>query len=173
VHLVWLELIVHPVSALLFESEPPAEDVMARPPRAAGAPILAPEFVRRSVASGALLALAVLGLYAASQPRGEDAARGVAIAALMAGNLLLTWAERAGTRAWWKAPPPRTTRFWLIAFPVSLSLPLFLAIRPIAAILHVTLPNAAGWAVAVGSAVLAVGWRAGGSRSRSGRPLAR
>jgi len=173
VHLVWLELIVHPVSALLFESEPASDDVMSRPPRPTTAPILAREFVRRSVASGALLALAVFGLYAAYQPRGEDAARGVALAALMSGNLLLTWAERAGTRAWWKAPPPRTARFWLIALPVSLSLPLFLAIRPIAAILHVTLPNAAGWAVAVGSAVLAVGWRAGGSRSRSGRPLAR
>ena len=40
VHLVWLELVVHPVSALLFEGEPAAPDVMARPPRPPGSPLM-------------------------------------------------------------------------------------------------------------------------------------
>jgi len=38
IHLVWLELIVHPVSAIVFQAEPAAADIMSRPPRDPAAP---------------------------------------------------------------------------------------------------------------------------------------
>ncbi|MGA9725027.1 MAG: cation-transporting P-type ATPase, partial [Candidatus Binatus sp.] len=40
VNLVWLEMIVHPVSALAFEGEPALDDVMRRPPRPPASPIV-------------------------------------------------------------------------------------------------------------------------------------
>jgi Ca2+-transporting ATPase len=52
VHLIWLELIVHPVSALLFQGDPPPDDLMQRPPRNPRAPMLPRAPVLRSALSG-------------------------------------------------------------------------------------------------------------------------
>src|SRR6185369_9098407 len=52
VHLIWLELIVHPVSALLFQGDPPPADLMRRPPRSPRAPMLARAALVRSGLSG-------------------------------------------------------------------------------------------------------------------------
>src|SRR5262249_29209211 len=56
VHLVWLELIVHPVSALVFQAEEATSSVMRKPPRAPGAPLLPRGAVARSASTGILIA---------------------------------------------------------------------------------------------------------------------
>jgi Ca2+-transporting ATPase len=166
VHLVWLELVVHPVSALLFEGEPAAPDVMARPPRSPGSPLMPRREAVRSIVTGALLAALVLLLYAAFLRLGEDAARGIALAALVPGTLWIAWAERAGERSWAAAGIPRTARFWLIVLPVALSLPVLLAIPSTAAILHAHFPTPGQWALGLAAAAAAVVWRAWGTRDR-------
>ena len=163
VHLVWLELVVHPVSALLFEGEPADPDVMRRPPRPPGASLLGKRSVRSSIATGAVLALAVLAIYAAALPKGADAARGFALAALIPGTLLIAWAERAGDRPWRRVPAPNTGRFWGIMGPIAVSLPLLLAWPPAAQILHAAFPSGGQWAIALAAAAGAVGWRAFGT----------
>jgi ATP-dependent DNA helicase Rep len=40
VHLVWLELIIHPVSAIVFQVEPAPPGLMQQPPRSPKAPLL-------------------------------------------------------------------------------------------------------------------------------------
>ena len=40
VHLVWLELVVHPVAALLYEAEPLPAGAMEQPPRDSKATLL-------------------------------------------------------------------------------------------------------------------------------------
>ena len=62
IHLVWLELIVHPVSALVFQAERATAAVMARPPRDPAAPLLPRAAIVRSTASGALLAGAAFAM---------------------------------------------------------------------------------------------------------------
>ncbi len=167
VHLVWLELVVHPVSALLFEGEPGAPDLMRRPPRPPSASLLDIRASRRSLLCGAALAFAVLGIYAAALRGGEEAARGVALAALIPGTLVIMWAERAGDRPWWKVPAPKASRFWPIVLPIAASLPLLLWVPSTAAILHARFPTAAQWAVAIVASIVATGWRAFGARRRS------
>ena len=164
VHLVWLELVVHPVSALLFEGEPADADVMRRPPRPPGATLLGRRPVRISIATGSALAAAVLALYAAALPEGADAARGFALAALIPGTLLIAWAERAGDRPWKSVPAPTSGRFWGIVAPIAISLPLLLAWPPSAAVLHAAFPAPERWAIALAAAAAAVGWRAFGTR---------
>jgi Ca2+-transporting ATPase len=167
VHLVWLELVVHPVSALLFEGEPAAPDVMARPPRPPESPLMPRRDAVRSIVTGALLAGLVLLLYRAFLYLGEDAARGVALAALVPGTLGIAWAERAGERSWKNAGVPKTARFWAIVLPVAASLPVLLAIPSTAGILHARFPAPGQWAIALGAATVAVIWRAPGRRSSS------
>jgi Ca2+-transporting ATPase len=171
VHMVWLELVVHPVSALLFEGEPADPDIMRRPPRPPGTPLLGSRTVRSSIATGGLLALAVLAIYAAALPAGAEAARGLALATLVPGTLLIAWAERAGNRPWSRVPAPKTARFWGIVGPIAVSLPVLLAWPPSAGILHATFPSARGWSIALAAAASAVGWRAFGTRPerRKGR----
>ena len=170
IHLVWLELVVHPVSALLFEGEPGAPDLMRRPPRDPSASLLDVRSSLRSLLCGAALAFAVLGFYAAALRGGEDAARGFALAALIPGTLVILWAERAGDRPWRSVPAPKASRFWPIVLPVAASLPILLKIPSTAAILHARFPAPAQWVAASVVAFASTAWRAFGAAPKSPRP---
>ena len=96
VNLVWLEMIVHPVSALAFEGEPALDDVMRRPPRPPSSPIVERPAAFRAALSGALLTAVALALFALRLPAGENYARSVAMVVAVVGSLFLVWAEYAG-----------------------------------------------------------------------------
>jgi len=149
IHLVWLELIVHPVSALVFEGDQP-HGAMRRPPRDPRAPILPQRALALSLLSGALLAAAALCLYAHALPIGEPAARSEAIAAVIAGGLLLVVAERGAKGS---------TRLFAVCGAVALSLPLAIHVHPLATALQLAPLGLAGWARVLGLATAAVGWR--------------
>jgi len=103
IHLVWLELIVHPTASLVFEGDPAAPDLMRRPPRRAGSLLARADFVR-SLALGATLSVVALGTYLTRLHTGaaEDAARALAIATLVLGQMLAVFLIRAGERPLWR-----------------------------------------------------------------------
>ncbi|HUO04956.1 MAG TPA: cation-transporting P-type ATPase [Candidatus Binataceae bacterium] len=156
--LVWLELIVHPVSAIAFEGEDTDQDVMRRPPRAPSEPILRRGPAFRAGLSGVLVAIAALVMYALRLNRGENYARGVAITVAIAGSLMLVWAAFAGERPWWRAAAPRTAKFWIVIATVAASLPLFMETPPIASILLIAPISPGDWAIAICAGMLAAGW---------------
>ncbi len=159
IHLVWLELIVHPVSALVFEAEPALPDAMRRPPRDPHAPLLSLPRVLLSALTGVFLTAAVLGFYVTRLPQGEIVARSAGMAVLILGILLLIWSERAVDKPWWEMPFPRTRRFWIIGCLVGLSLPAILEFQPLASVFRMA-PLAPGdWERAALLAFAAVGWR--------------
>jgi len=163
-NVVWLELIVHPVSALVFEGRDSGEDVMARPPLDPRRAIIPLRAASRSAICGALLALGALGIYFVYLPNGDPFARGVAMATAVIGSLLLTFAELAGDRRWWRFPLPRDTRTWSIIVLVAATPILFTSVPSFSRLLEVAAPSWRGWIVAIVVAVLAVGWRSIGSR---------
>ncbi len=170
VDLVWLELIIHPVSALAFEGRQEAEDVMRRLPRDPAAPIIAAIPALRSALCGALLTIAALGLYATRLFQGVAYARGAAMAVVVTGSLILVWAEIAGERRWWNIPVPRTARFWSVCAAVAVSLPLFMNVRPLATLLGIGAISGSDWAAVAMLSVAAVGWRAFGWRVARAEP---
>jgi Ca2+-transporting ATPase len=159
IHLVWLELVVHPIAALVFEIEPAPPDVMARPPRAPAAPLLPRRMLARSAGSGALLAAGAVAIFVLRRDAGDDLARTAALAAVLAGGLALAWVERRPELAWWRAGLPRTARFWVVAVAVAASLPLVLVSPPLARLLHVAPIGVLDVAVAVAVGVAAIVWR--------------
>jgi Ca2+-transporting ATPase len=163
VHLVWLELIVHPVSVLAFEGEPAPGDVMRRPPRDPRAPLLPRGALARSMLSGLLLGGAALGFYVVRLPAGVEAARGAALAVLVLGSLLLVRAEQALDRAWWRVPAPRA-RTVLVGLLVAASLVVGVQLPACARLLHVAPLPSSDWLLAAALAAAAVGWRALGRR---------
>jgi Ca2+-transporting ATPase len=106
IHLVWLELIVHPTASLVFEYDPPPPDLMRRPPRRPEEGLLAALDFLRPTIEGSTLCAGVLGLYLVWLAQGspEAAARGVALTALILGQSLLVLVERGGDQPLWARP---------------------------------------------------------------------
>jgi hypothetical protein len=112
-----------------------------------------------------LLTACALGLYGARLYRGEDYARGAAMALVVIGSLILVWAEIAGERRWWRIPVPRTLRFWLVTVAVAASLPIFMNLAPLAALLGIAPISGSDWILVTALAIAAVAWRAPGRNS--------
>jgi Ca2+-transporting ATPase len=169
--LVWLEMVVHPVSALAFEGEPGPDDLMRRLPRDPRAPLIGRAQVMRSAFSGALMTAAALMAFAARLDRGEPYARADAMVVVILGSLFLMWAELAGDRPWWKTPLPRRASFWIVSVLVAASLPVFMALGPVATLLRITPIAPRDWAIAALLAVVPVMWRAAGTGIPPARPV--
>jgi P-type Ca2+ transporter type 2C len=160
IHLVWLELIVHPVSAIVFQAEPTSLDVMNRPPRDPAAPLLPRASVIRSGLSGGLLALASFTTYWWQwQSLGETQARALALVVLLAGYQVLMFAERLALPALAVDPLPRTRVFWVVWSASALSLVVILSLDVVAETFRVSMPDGKPLAAAIAVGVLSVGWR--------------
>lgn len=170
VNLVWLELIVHPVSALAFEGEPAAGDVMRRPPRDPRAPLLGRMPMLCSALSGVLLAAVALAAYAVRLDRGEAYARGLGMTVVVIGSLVLVWADLAGERPWWRVRPPARWAFWLITLSVALSVPLFMMWGAVADLLHIAPISAGDWGMAIALALVPAVWRIAGTNGGTRTP---
>jgi Ca2+-transporting ATPase len=89
IHIVFLELVIDPACAIVFEREPAAGDVMRRPPRDPRRAVLGLRLLAGGIADGALVFAASALVYASARMLGCSAA-GVAAAAfvaLVAGNV--------------------------------------------------------------------------------------
>ena len=159
IHLVWLELVIHPVAALVFEGEPAPADLMTRPPRSPTQPMLPRPLLLRSIFTGAILTVGAAALFVVVRPAGDDAARTAALAAVIAGGLAVAWVERGLDVPWWRAGLPRTARFWIVAIAIGASLPVALAIPPAARVLHVAPIAPIDLAAACAVAFVAIAWR--------------
>jgi P-type Ca2+ transporter type 2C len=100
VHLVWLELVVHPISSLAFEGDPAPSTIMRQPPRARSAPLIENRRLLVSALSGAGAFVAVWLAYswAFSQGWPEPLARNAAFSGLILGQIGLVLAERSEGR---------------------------------------------------------------------------
>ncbi len=159
VHLVWLELILHPTVALVFEADAADEGVMRRPPRGRDAGLLDRGQVVALLGRGLALTIGVLALYlGALGGRSQEDARGVAIASLVIGQLLLVFVERAGAQPVWRVRIGANPMLLPVAAATLGSLVAALTVPPIAALLYVAPPDAAGWLVAAAVAAAATLW---------------
>jgi Ca2+-transporting ATPase len=160
IHLVWLELIVHPVSALVFQAEPPTTSVMTRPPRDPAAPLLPRPAIMRSAASGVVLALVSFAMYWWQWDAvGEAQARALALVVLLAGYQTLVFAERLALPELRVKGIPRSWLFWTVGWVTTLSLVVILCVPAVAQVFRVAPPGGPQVSAAVGLGVLAVGWR--------------
>ena len=159
VHLVWLELLLHPTVALVFEADPPTKRLMHRPPRRRSAGLLRREQLVTLLARGLSLTVAVLALYLGALGLGqsEESARGLALIALIVGQLLLVLVERSDSLHVWHRLSDNRVLPWIVAFTLG-SLIVVELVPAIASRVHVTSPSLAGWALAIVVAAAATLW---------------
>jgi hypothetical protein len=97
IHVVFLELIIDPVSSIVFEAELEEAGVMARPPRNPKAPLFDLALLARGLLQGVMVLVATLAMFliGVNDAHGEEAARGMAFVTLVLGNLGLVLANRS------------------------------------------------------------------------------
>lgn len=93
IQILWLELFIDLAASVAFEREPAEPDVMRRPPRPRGVPLLTSGLLVRIAAAGGVTAVAALALLVALG--GGDHARWVAFNALVFGQLVRAYANRS------------------------------------------------------------------------------
>ncbi|MCI0330573.1 MAG: cation-transporting P-type ATPase [candidate division Zixibacteria bacterium] len=93
--IIWLELIMHPTVALVFEADRGDPEAMKKPPLDPNRPILPASELTISVLTGLSIGLAVLGLYWYELASGALAAgaRGMAVASLVIAEVFLVTIE--------------------------------------------------------------------------------
>ena len=101
-HVVFLELIIDPACSILFERQPPARDLMTRPPRPRDEPLLPVGDLVGSLFQGVLVLAMVVAVHAWARwtlelPHAQAAA--LAFASMVAGNLGLILRHGSGESA--------------------------------------------------------------------------
>ncbi len=158
VHVVITEMIIGPVCTLAFESSPPAQGLMTRPPRSPLVSLLDRVVVARALLQGAGLLAASLAVYTLALGSGlsTDAARALAFAGLTFGNLLLV-ALDAGAGLSPRALFSRDfVALWSVAAVTTALMAAALAWPSLRGLLHFERPAAAHLALALASVGLVV-----------------
>lgn len=126
-HLLWINLVTDGLPALALVSDPPQPDVMRRPPRRPGAPVLGRAAWTLVGATAVLEGGVVFAAYATElQLAGVREARSFAFATLVVSQLLRSFAARSPTRVFWEVGV--FTNLWLlgvVTFSVGLQVALF------------------------------------------------
>ncbi len=157
VHLVLLELLLHPVVSLVFEADPADDDVMSRPPRPAGS-ALGVHALLRPWLVGLSLSVAVIGLYLGALARDwpTEQARALAFATLLLAQIFLVLGERRPDRPLWRAPV-RPTRQLLVALTVVVAVTVAaVELGPFARMLQLAAFPLHAWPLVIGAAAVAV-----------------
>ncbi len=100
IHIIWMELILHPTVSIVFGEEPPEPGIMKRPPRGRSSEALIERGLSRPLAEGATLTVAALLLYLYYIGPLGVSSRTVAITTLISGQLALVIFERSRRGAW-------------------------------------------------------------------------
>jgi len=126
IHVVFLELVIDPVSSIVFEAEPDEEGIMARPPRKPDAPLFDTSLMLHGLLQGAVVMVAALGIFqlGIGDLHGEEVARCMAFVTLVIGNLGLVLTNRSLKTSAFRAltRPNRALLFVVIATLAALTL---------------------------------------------------
>jgi Ca2+-transporting ATPase len=164
VHLVLLEILLHPVVSLVFQADPADADVMHRPPRAVG-DALRLRTMWRPYAVGSVLAGGIIAEYLVALHRGWPVgeARALGFATLLAAQPFLLVAMRSPRRAVWKGIVMTRTLAWVLVL-LLLTTVAVVEVGPIARLLQLEAFPVGAWAVVFAVAIVGSWWSEPGKR---------
>jgi Ca2+-transporting ATPase len=170
-HLVLLELIIDPLSSVVFEAEHSEADAMTRPPRNSAEPLFGTLQMVTGGILGSVLLFAVLALYLWLDRSGaaEGEARATAFIALVVGHLALAAGILAGRGR--RAAEDHRWLFWVVAAGASLLLALMLLVPQLREIMRFSSPAASDLMIGVSVGVIAGGWTGVAVRLMKGRTV--
>jgi Ca2+-transporting ATPase len=162
VHVLFLEFIIDPACAFVFEADAEAPDIMRRRPRRSDEPLFSRAMLRRSVTLGcAVLALCAVVYGATLQLGTADEARTLAFLTLVAANLALIFVSRSRSESLARILVKPNRVYWWIVALASTTLALAIGVPGLAEVFRFAAPS---WpaipaaAIVAVSSVLAFGW---------------
>jgi Ca2+-transporting ATPase len=117
VHIVFLEFVIDPTCAVVFEAEASEEGAMRRPPRDPAQPLFNLEMLLGALLLGAAVLACVVLVYAWAQGSGrsEGEVHAIGFAAIVFGNLALILAHRSRERSILaKLARPNPAFWWVV-----------------------------------------------------------
>ena len=156
-HVVFLELIIDPICAMVFEAEPGGASTMQRPPRRRDDALFGPAQLGLALLQGTGVLVGVFSIYVWSLGHySESEARGAAFLALVAGNLVLALADAssAGGRLF----APHRKIYWIITAAAGAVLTLVLTVPSLASLFKVIPPDLKLLSISLVVAGLSGGW---------------
>jgi len=159
IHIVWLELVVDPMSSAVYQAEPADADLMRQPPRPRSEALVPRSLLIRILAQGAAILAAAFGGYVALLQSGTiECARSVAFSVLVLALLLLVLVNRSARPFGWQVGQGANP---LLPAIVALSVLLQVAIvswPPLQRLFTTTTLSLTEWALALGLAMLSTVW---------------
>ena len=157
IHLVVLELVLHPIVSLVFQAEPASSDTMRRPPRPVG-DALRLRALARPYAVGSALALVLIVVYlVALEAWPEDQARALAFAALLASQPILLLSMRSPDQPLWRTGQHWTATLSVVTATLAVITPAVVYVVPLAELLHLA-PFPPVWWLAVMAVASVPAW---------------
>jgi Ca2+-transporting ATPase len=96
VHVLFLEFVIDPACAFVFEADAESADVMRRPPRSRQQPLFSAAMLKRSIGLGAVVLLVTVCVYGLALQRVDDSsARALVFVSLVFANLALIFVSRS------------------------------------------------------------------------------
>jgi Ca2+-transporting ATPase len=104
-HIIFMELIIDPVSSIAFETEEDEAGVMARPPRPRTQSFFGTQRISASLLDGVLILAAVLGAYFLTQLQGDsvEEIRAICYFTLILSNVFLIFSKLSYSRSFLKS----------------------------------------------------------------------
>jgi Ca2+-transporting ATPase len=157
VHVLFLEFVIDPACAFVFEADAESPDLMRRQPRPPGERLFSGPIVRRSVLLGAVvLAFAILQYWLALHLLSESAARALAFVAIVASNLALIFVSRSQTASLPALLAKPNRIFWWIAGLACFALVLTIYAPPVARVFQFAPPSVGAVCIVTAAGALLV-----------------
>jgi Ca2+-transporting ATPase len=104
IHIAFLHLIIDPACSVVFEAEPPEENIMQRPPRDPKEPLFSTKTLGLAVLQGVGILLVLVAVFATALYRGQGEldARALTFTTLIIANLSLILTNRSWSYTIWE-----------------------------------------------------------------------
>jgi P-type Ca2+ transporter type 2C len=167
VHVLFLEFVIDPACAFVFEADSSSDDIMRRRPRRPEERLFSRAVLKRSVLLGAIVLVFSVAVYGVALTiMSEGAARALAFIAIVIANLALIFVSRSRSASLGALLTKANRIFWWIAGVACLALALAIYTPPIAALFQFTAPVPEAVGLVVGCAVVLVLFAGGLLRRR-------
>jgi len=160
IHIVLLELIIDPVSAIVFEAEPEEATVMQRPPRDPRKSMFTRSHITIALLQGISILVFVGAVYLISfyRTHSEFESRTLAFATLVLSNLTLAMVNRSWTHTFLATLRIRNAALWFSIVGGLVLLFLITAVKPLSTLFHFGPFHFVDWILTAAVAAASLTW---------------
>ncbi len=159
VHIVFLELVINPACALIFEAEQAEQDVMSRPPRSPLERLFSLRALGISLLQGAgVLAMCLGVLLITRDNHSSETARAAMFTALVVAAVMIILANRSWSRSAFSMLGQRNPALWWIVGGTAVFLALVLVLPQAQTLFHFATLEVDDLAFALGTGLAALVW---------------